>query len=533
MREQSGTIINYLAISTILIGAAGVIGWLLHIPVLYTYLSNGASMKFITALSTLLIGGVLLSMRHKKAVVTQLLSWAVLLIGVATVAEYLFEINLQVDVVFTGSNTSLPGEAPGRMSLYTAILFILVSGGALLLIFKRFFAGQCIILLGMLFTYSAILGLLFNIVHLFVFGSFSAISFPTATGLLATSFGLLLYSADSGWMPEVFIRHSAAQTVRYAIRYFFITTPLFVGLFLLALRYTQLPPEVTLVMLIIGVTVCTLPLAFKLLKKMNQADKNRYRLARALEKRTQELAYKNEALSRINNDLDNIMHVISHDLKTPLTSLQASLDILEMSLDGTADERVHQLIAVPKRSVRQLKDMINYLGQTLKAQRPNQELLEEIDVRALLEEMKTTDLQDAIQNTGAIVRVHSDNCLLLYERIHMRSILQNLVSNALKYHHPNRLPVVNIHSRKVEGGVQVTVEDNGLGIPEKEMQHLFSRYKRFHKHVEGTGIGLYLTKRLLEARGGRIEVTSKEGEGTTFKVFFPFVKKEVTAPQQK
>ena len=502
-------------------------GWVLHVPVLYTYLSNRASMKFITALSTALIGVALFSVSKEKIIVTQLLAFVVLLIGIATMAEYLFNIDLKVDITFADSgSTNLQSEVPGRMSLYTAILFILVSTGMLLFTAKRFFVGQCIVLLGILMNYSALLGVLFNIGHLFTFGYFSAVSFPPAAGLLVTSLSLLLYSADEGWVREVFARHSAAQTARYAILYFFIVTPLILGIFLLALKYTKFSPEFTFVILIIGTTTCTLPLAYKLLKKMNIADKNLHQLAKKLKRRTRELTDKNEALSRMNKDLDNIIHIISHDLKTPITSLQASLDILEMALGDAANGSLHNLIGVPKRSVSQLREIIEYLRETIKVLRPEQALLEEINICDLIEEIKSTDLKKVIQNTGATIHVDTDNFILIYERIHVRSILQNLISSALKYHQHNRPPVIYISSKKVEGGIQLSVQDNGLGISEEEKQQLFGKYKRLHQHGEGAGVGLYLIKRLLEARGGHIKVVSKDGEGTTYNVFFPFVRTE-------
>jgi signal transduction histidine kinase len=529
LHERFESIINYLAITAVLIGITGILGWVLNIPVLYMFLSNGASMKFITAFSTVLIGAALFSVLKGKTIFTQLLASVALLIGIATIAEYLFNTDLKVDITFAGNNAgNLPDEAPGRMSLYTAILFTLISIGVFLFTIKKFFVGQCIIVLGILMTYSTLLGILFNIGHLFTFGYFSAVSFPAAVGLLATSLGLLLYSADEGWLHEAFTGHSAAQTVRYAILYFFIVTPVFLGIFLLALNYTDFPPEFTLVILIIGTTACTLPLVYKLLKKMNHDDNGLHQLTRKLKRRTRELTDKNEALSRMNKDLDNIIHIISHDLKTPITSLQTSLDILEMALGDAANGSLHNLIGVPKRSVNQLKEIIENLRETVKALRPEQPQLEEIDIGAMIDEIKGTDLQTVIQNTGATIHVYTDDYILIYERIHVRSILQNLISSALKYHQHNRPPVLYISSKKVEGGIQLSVQDNGLIISEEEKQHLFGKYKRLHQRGEGAGVGLYLIRRLLEARGGHIEVVSKEGEGTTFNVFFPFVRLETS-----
>jgi signal transduction histidine kinase len=97
--------------------------------------------------------------------------------------------------------------------------------------------------------------------------------------------------------------------------------------------------------------------------------------------------------------------------------------------------------------------------------------------------------------------------------------IQNLITNAVKFRHPDRLPVIHISALTLNDGVKVIVSDNGLGIPKKKQQTLFSKYARFHQHIEGTGVGLYLIKQLLESHGGSIDAISEEGRGTTFTVY--------------
>ncbi|GAC1378170.1 MAG: hypothetical protein NVSMB30_25910 [Hymenobacter sp.] len=97
----------------------------------------------------------------------------------------------------------------------------------------------------------------------------------------------------------------------------------------------------------------------------------------------------------------------------------------------------------------------------------------------------------------------------------------NLLSNALKYHHPDRSPEVRVRSH-VEGEDYVLeVQDNGLGLDLTRERDLFGMFRRYHTHVEGTGIGLFMVKRMLENAGGRIAVHSQVGEGSTFTVYFP------------
>ncbi|WP_261381082.1 sensor histidine kinase [Mucilaginibacter pallidiroseus] len=111
--------------------------------------------------------------------------------------------------------------------------------------------------------------------------------------------------------------------------------------------------------------------------------------------------------------------------------------------------------------------------------------------------------------------------------MHLHSILQNLITNAIKYRHPNRLPIISIDAEQTHNEIKISVADNGLGIPKGKQKGLFSKYMRFHEHVEGTGVGLYLVQQLLGSHGGFITVESEEGEGATFTVFLPL--KEVPA----
>jgi signal transduction histidine kinase len=100
----------------------------------------------------------------------------------------------------------------------------------------------------------------------------------------------------------------------------------------------------------------------------------------------------------------------------------------------------------------------------------------------------------------------------------IKSILYNLITNAIKFRSPERNPVIKISTRETKEGVLLIVEDNGLGLTPEEKNKLFIMFKRLHDHVEGTGVGLYIVKRIVESTGGKIEVESEKGKSTTFKV---------------
>ena len=104
---------------------------------------------------------------------------------------------------------------------------------------------------------------------------------------------------------------------------------------------------------------------------------------------------------------------------------------------------------------------------------------------------------------------------------YIESIFFNLISNAIKYRHPQRTPSITIKSSAENGYLRVSFTDNGLGIDMgKFKDSMFNLYKRFHMHVEGKGLGLYLVKTQIIALGGKIEVESTPEIGSTFNVYF-------------
>ena len=108
-----------------------------------------------------------------------------------------------------------------------------------------------------------------------------------------------------------------------------------------------------------------------------------------------------------------------------------------------------------------------------------------------------------------------------YSKIYLESILQNLLSNALKYSSPHRQPLISVKTSIVSNKIQLVVSDNGLGIDlSKHGSKIFGLNKVFHKHLEAKGVGLFITKAQVDSMGGQISVESKVDKGTTFTIIF-------------
>jgi signal transduction histidine kinase len=170
-------------------------------------------------------------------------------------------------------------------------------------------------------------------------------------------------------------------------------------------------------------------------------------------------------------------------------------------------------------SIDRLKSTISNLTQIAKAQKEDAEK-EMVSISNIVEEV-STDLDKIIKDNEVVLEksIEVDNIAIAPKN--MRSIIYNLLSNAIKYRSQERIPKVVIETKSADYYLEISVRDNGIGINENNLQKMFQMFKRFHTHVEGTGIGLYIVKRMVENAGGKIEVESKIDVGTTFRVYLP------------
>jgi len=238
------------------------------------------------------------------------------------------------------------------------------------------------------------------------------------------------------------------------------------------------------------------------------------------EKRKIEIALKqrNEELIKINDDLDNFVYTASHDLKAPISNIEGLVNSLIFELKEI-DGEAKTIIDLINQSIIKFKETINDLTEITKAQKNLEEDIALIDLNILLEEIKLS-IKDLIKNSQAEIIYNGCSFpLVRFSKANLKSILYNLLSNAIKYCHPDRSPVITIGCEKAEGYVILSVKDNGLGINPEQKAKVFTMFKRLHDHVEGSGIGLYLVKRIVDNNGGKIDLESEEGKGSEFKIF--------------
>ena len=239
---------------------------------------------------------------------------------------------------------------------------------------------------------------------------------------------------------------------------------------------------------------------------------NLQELNRSLELR---VAERTVQLERTNKDLEQFAYVASHDLQEPLRMVTGFMSLLKEQYKPQLDEKAGQYIDLAADGANRMSQLIRDLLAYARAGRMA-EGFQDTDVETLLG-TAMGDLAPAIAESGAVVQ-HEPLPTVKAEREQLLQLLQNLIGNAIKYRPKDRRPVVNVKARREGQSWVFSVQDNGIGISEKDSESIFMMFQRLHTRSEysGTGIGLAICKRIVEHHGGRIWVESTPGEGSTF-----------------
>ncbi len=227
----------------------------------------------------------------------------------------------------------------------------------------------------------------------------------------------------------------------------------------------------------------------------------------------------NKELVQQNMQLNQYSYIISHNLRGPIVTLLGLTDLFDrFSTDTTLQKEV---IGHIKKSTVHLDNIIKDLNQML----TNSEEIDLLKVTVYFEEEVSIIkdlLKGQIENANAIFHTDFSEINSIFSvKSYIQSILLNLTTNSLKYKIKELPAIITIGTKKIDAEtICISFADNGLGFDiEKNKDKLFGFYKRFHTHVEGKGLGLYLLKNQVETLGGRVEVESEINKGTTFKIY--------------
>jgi PAS domain S-box-containing protein len=226
-----------------------------------------------------------------------------------------------------------------------------------------------------------------------------------------------------------------------------------------------------------------------------------------------------EDLTAHNKSLEDFGYIISHNLRAPIANIIGLVHIYDHAQAQSETNR--KILEGLSQSAQRLDTVVQDLNDILSLQRNAESQKQKVLLNQVIREVEDMLLLQ-VEQTNALIDYELEvNELFTFKSLFF-SVIQNLISNALKYRHPERSPIVHIKSYKKGAKVLIEVKDNGLGIDlARTHDKLFKLYKRFHGHVEGKGIGLYLVKKHIEEMNGSIQVKSELGQGTTFIITIP------------
>jgi two-component system, chemotaxis family, CheB/CheR fusion protein len=224
----------------------------------------------------------------------------------------------------------------------------------------------------------------------------------------------------------------------------------------------------------------------------------------------------NRKLVEINQEHDTFIYSASHDLRAPLNNMEGLLSYLKTS-DNLQEIKEFMLPLI--ESVIRLKETINELSDITRIEQEI-EKAEKVNLLTLLEEVKMS-INDSLITSRATISVDFEENEMYFSKKNLRSILFNLLNNAVKYRSGTRPLKVVIKNKRVNDAMVLTFQDNGIGIKADKIKELFSKFRRVHNkkiQAEGVGIGLYLVKKIITNAGGEIKVESHYGKGSCFTI---------------
>jgi PAS domain S-box-containing protein len=238
-------------------------------------------------------------------------------------------------------------------------------------------------------------------------------------------------------------------------------------------------------------------------------------VADTLRRKQEELERSNAELQRSNADLEQFAYAASHDLQEPLRMVAIYSQLLRDEYTARLDDqaRMYLQFAVEGalRMEALLKDLLTY-ARVARSQDPHESAVNVDD--ALQEAL--ANLAVPIKSSGAVITV-GRLCAVRMRKVHLVQVLQNLISNCIKYRRAEESPKIEINSQISDGWCTISVKDNGIGIDPIYQEQVFKLFGRLHtRDVPGTGIGLAICKKLVERNGGKIAIQSAVGRGSTF-----------------
>ncbi|HHV64090.1 MAG TPA: DUF3365 domain-containing protein [Peptococcaceae bacterium] len=263
-------------------------------------------------------------------------------------------------------------------------------------------------------------------------------------------------------------------------------------------------------------------------QKVENRTKELQKANKILERHQYELQEANKKLQEANKFKSEFLALMSHELRTPLTSVLAFTEILASEVGPQAEKTQHYLEEI-KASSQVLLGLINNILEMAKIEAGKSTLqIETVDLSDVIASVETVAMPLALRkNINLKVMISPDIPLLKADPEKLRSVVENLVGNALKFTNKNGQVEISADYSPADNQVLIKVKDTGIGIKKEELQFIFEKFTQADSSISrnygGTGLGLALTKEFVELHKGWIKVESVVNQGTTFTVGLPCV----------
>lgn len=222
---------------------------------------------------------------------------------------------------------------------------------------------------------------------------------------------------------------------------------------------------------------------------------------------------------------DEFIALASHELKSPLTSIKAYSEFIAREMESYTELPLHAPVKRMNKLINRLNQMIDFLLDISKIQSAGLALKK---TRFSLNRLIRENIEEVIEHNDKnhVIQLHANaEVYITADAFTLGQVIRNLLSNAIKYSPANTKVIIEMEENKTNGLVTVTVTDKGMGIPVEERNKLFNRFSRASNAVQsklpGIGLGLYLIKEIIKAHKGKIWLTSKQGEGSSFSFTLP------------
>lgn len=259
-----------------------------------------------------------------------------------------------------------------------------------------------------------------------------------------------------------------------------------------------------------------LPSAIQNALKQRHHEHKRKKAEKALRKQ-------NEELVKINKELDSFVYSVSHNLRAPLMSVLGLINLVQVE-NKKNDPNMNQYFAMMQQSIHKLDDTLKEILDYSRNARSELNI-EQVDLKKMVEEsferMKYMEGSESIDKSVSV----SESAALYMDAYRLSVIINNLVSNAIKYRDVNKQQsIIKIEASVTNEILSIVFKDNGIGIPENYRNKIFDMFFRATERSEGAGLGLYIVKETVDKLHGQISVESTLGEGTIFRLQIPNMK---------